>query len=302
MELKKILIITSSIDETASYIIRKYSDLADFFRVNVDKFSEYRFCIGNDDWSISDKYATINSENIYSIYYRKPMLPDLRIYDPQYHLLIQRDIISIINGIVDSFCGRVITKPSILRKTENKVYQMVYVSKHGWNIPKSYIGNDKLISNEYTKSLSIIKPLTTGKTYGKNGWELYQTNIFRGIEEDIDLTPVYLQHYIPKQYEVRITIIAKEVYAVRIDTKNKIDWRLDYQNHKYTLIACPENVIRKCYQMMTDFNLIFGAFDFIVTPENEWIFLEVNPNGQWLWLEQSLSLDISKKILDNLIS
>ena len=46
----------------------------------------------------------------------------------------------------------------------------------------------------------------------------------------------------------------------------------------------------------------FGAFDFIVTPENEWIFLEVNPNGQWLWLEQSLSLDISKKILDNLIS
>lgn len=302
MELKKILIITSSIDETASYIIRKYSDLADFFRVNVDKFSEYRFCIGNDDWSISDKYATINSENIYSIYYRKPMLPDLRIYDPQYHLLIQRDIISIINGIVDSFHGKVITKPSILRKTENKVYQMVYVSKHGWNIPKSYIGNDKLISNEYTKSLSIIKPLTTGKTYGQNGWELYQTNIFRGIEEDIDLTPVYLQHYIPKQYEVRITIIAKEVYAVRIDTKNKIDWRLDYQNHKYTLIACPENVIRKCYQMMTDFNLIFGAFDFIVTPENEWIFLEVNPNGQWLWLEQSLSLDISKKILDNLIS
>ena len=230
------------------------------------------------------------------------MLPDLRMYDPQYHLLIQRDIISIINGIVDSFCGRVITKPSILRKTENKVYQMIYASKHGWNIPKSYIGNDKMISNEYTNSLSIIKPLTTGKTYGKNGWELYQTNIFRGIEEDIDLTPVYLQHYIPKQYEVRITIIAKEVYAVRIDTKNKIDWRLDYQNHKYTLIACPENVIRKCYQMMTDFNLIFGAFDFIVTPENEWIFLEVNPNGQWLWLEQSLSLDISKKILDNLIS
>ena len=302
MELKKILIITSSIDETASYIIRRYSDLADFFRVNVDKFSEYRFCIENDGWSISDKYATINSESIYSIYYRKPMLPDLRMYDPQYHLLIQRDIISIINGIVDSFCGRVITKPSILRKTENKVYQMIYASKHGWNIPKSYIGNDKMISNEYTNSLSIIKPLTTGKTYGKNGWELYQTNIFRGIEEDIDLTPVYLQHYIPKQYEVRITIIAKEVYAVRIDTKNKIDWRLDYQNHKYTLIACPENVIRKCYQMMTDFNLIFGAFDFIVTPENEWIFLEVNPNGQCLWLEQSLSLDISKKILDNLIS
>ena len=46
-------------------------------------------------------------------------------------------------------------------------------------------------------------------------------------------TPIYLQQYIRKQYEVRITIIAREVYAVRIDTKNKIDWRLDYQNHRY---------------------------------------------------------------------
>lgn len=301
MKLKKILIITSSVDETVSYIMKKYSEIVDFFRVDVDKFSEYRFCIGNSGWSISDKYSTIDSESIYSIYYRKPMLPDLRMYDSQYHLLIQRDIISIINGIVDSFPGRVITKPSILRKTENKVYQMIYASKYGWSIPKSYIGNDEEKGGEYTQLMSIIKPLTTGKTYGKNGWELYQTNMFKGIKEDISLTPIYLQQYIRKQYEVRLTIIAREVYAVRIDTKNKIDWRLDYQNHRYTLIICPEDIIKKCYQMMDDFNLIFGAFDFIVTPEDKWVFLEVNPNGQWLWLEQSLNLDISKKILDNLI-
>ncbi len=302
MELKKILIITSSVDETVSYIIKKYSEAADFFRVNVDKFSEYKFYIGNDGWCISNEYSSINYENLHSIYYRKPVLPDLRMYDSQYHLLIKRDIISVINGIVDSFQGNVITKPSILRKAENKVYQMVYVSRNGWNIPKSYIGNDKHLSNEYKQSLSIIKPLTIGKTYGKNGWELYQTNLFRGIEEDIALTPVYLQHYIKKQYEVRITIIAKKVYAVRIDTKNKIDWRMDYSNHRYSLIDCPKDIIRKCYQMMLDFNLVFGAFDFIVTPENEWIFLEINPNGQWLWLEQSLGLDISQHILNNLIS
>lgn len=302
MGLKKILIITSSKDDTVSYIMKKYFEMAEFFRVNVDEFSEYKFCLENNGWSISDRYATVDSESIYSIYYRKPMLPDLRVYDSQYHLLIQRDIISVINGIVDSFSGKVITKPSILRKTENKVFQLVYAGKQGWNIPKSYIGNDEAIGNKFTQAVSIIKPLTTGKTYGKNGWELYQTNIFREIKEDIGLTPVYLQYYVPKQYEVRITIVDRNVYAVRIDTKNKIDWRLDYQNHKYTMIVCPEDIIKKCYQMMEDFDLIFGAFDFIVTPENEWVFLEVNPNGQWLWLEQSLNLDISKKILDNLIN
>ena len=138
MGLKKILIITSSVDDTVSYVTEKYSGIANFFRVNVDKFSEYRFYIRNNGWNIADRHSVVDSENIYSIYYRKPMLPDLGSFDPQYHVLIQRDIISVINGIVDSFHGKVITKPSILRKTENKVFQMIYVNKQGWNIPKSY--------------------------------------------------------------------------------------------------------------------------------------------------------------------
>lgn len=297
-----ILIVTSSIDETASYIMKKYSDVADFFRVDVDNFGQYKFYIGNTGWQISDGKVSINSQDIYSIYYRKPMLPDLGEYDPQYHLMIQRDIISVINGIVDSFSGKVLTKPSILRKAENKVYQLIYAGKNEWNIPDSYIGNNCIECGKYKNSISIIKPLTTGKTYGHNGYELYQTNIFNGTDKDISITPVYLQNYIHKQFEVRVTIIGKYVYPIRIDTENKVDWRADYHNHRYTQIICPDAIVEKCYQMMNDFSLAFGAFDFIVTPEEEWIFLEVNPNGQWLWLEQRLGLDISKKIVEYLIS
>lgn len=298
---KRVLIITSSTDETASYMVSRYSTVADFFRVDVDKFAQYRFFIGNNGWSISKDCSKITSADAYSIYYRKPMLPDLSSYDSQYHLMIQRDIISVINGIADSFSGKVLTKPSILRKIENKVYQLVYAEKNGWNIPQSYIGNNSNDCSEYEKNASIIKPLTTGKTYGRNGWELYQTNMFRSIDEDISITPVYLQSYIPKQFEVRVTIVGKQVYPVRIDTKNRVDWRADYPNHRYTQIICPHDVIKKCYQMMKDFSLTFGAFDFIVTPEDKWIFLEVNPNGQWLWLEQNLGLAISKKIVEYLV-
>ena len=300
METIKVLIITSSIDETTSYIINQYGDFIDFFRIDVDKFSKYNICIENEGWVISSEDGRITSKDTYSIYYRKPRLPDLVSYDQQYHLMIQRDIIAVINGLTDSFPGKVLTKPSILRKTENKIFQLLYASKNGWNIPQSYIGNCSECCMKYERELSIIKPITTGKTQGKNGLEFYQTNIFRGIEEDIRLTPVYLQNYIAKQYEVRVTIVGQNVYAVRIDTKNKIDWRADYQNHVYKQIDCPDDIIKKCYQLMKDFDLIFGAFDFIVTPKDQWIFLEVNPNGQWLWLEKKLGLDISKKIVDYL--
>ncbi len=52
---------------------------------------------------------------------------------------------------------------------------------------------------------------------------------------------------------------------------------------------------------MNYFNIEFGAFDFIVTKSNVWVFLEINPNGQWLWLEQKLNLSISDEILKLLL-
>ena len=50
--------------------------------------------------------------------------------------------------------------------------------------------------------------------------------------------------------------------------------------------------------MLSYYKLKFGAFDFIVTPNNEWVFLELNPNGQWLWLEKALNINISKEIIN----
>jgi glutathione synthase/RimK-type ligase-like ATP-grasp enzyme len=46
--------------------------------------------------------------------------------------------------------------------------------------------------------------------------------------------------------------------------------------------------------------LNFGCFDFIVTSNNDYIFLECNPNGQWLWIELETGYEISKIIAENL--
>ena len=53
--------------------------------------------------------------------------------------------------------------------------------------------------------------------------------------------------------------------------------------------------------MLEDLELKFGAFDFIVDEEDNWVFLEVNPNGQWQWLEEKLNLNISEKIVEYLV-
>lgn len=118
----KILVITSSIDYTVDYVISNYAEV-DFYRVNVDMFDRYCFLLSPDGWSIESDSGKIGVDQVKSIYYRKPMLPWLERFEMPYRTMIGQDIISTVNGIADAFEGLVLTRPSVLRKTENKIYQ-----------------------------------------------------------------------------------------------------------------------------------------------------------------------------------
>lgn len=301
--MKKILVITSSIDYTVDYIVDKYQTKVEFYRFDVDKFAEYEIIIGQaEGWIMRCKRWCIRESEIHSIYYRKPRLPHLDEFESDYRGMIAKDIIALVNGMVDSFKGKVLTKPYILRAAENKVYQLLYAKKEGLKIPESFIGNSTGVASCFTERHSIIKPITTGKIISKNHVEIFQTSCFTELNEDISLMPVYLQEYVSKKYEVRLTCINNNLFPIRIDSNDKLDWRKDYAGLKYEIIDCPEHVKKICLKLLDDFGLQYGAFDFIVTDNDEWVFLEVNPNGQWLWLEKLLNLTIAEKIVDYLMT
>lgn len=285
------------------YIISKYCDKAFFYRCNVECFGKYQFSVTNNGWSIScvDWERPLCEEETYSIYYRKPRFPDLAGYEIEYTAMIRNDILSLINGIVDGFQGIVLTKPCILRRCENKIYQLLYVSKKGFLMPKSYIGNAIEKAKELESYKTIIKPIYTGKVCKKEVCEIYQTSIFDSFDEDVSLTPIYLQEYESKSFEVRVTVINKKIFPVKIESKDAVDWRRDYEHNQYSKINVPNEIVGKILKMMEDFEIRFGAFDFIVNKEGKWIFLEVNPNGQWQWLECALELNISGEIINYLI-
>ncbi|HFL3259433.1 TPA: hypothetical protein ACG3I5_003099 [Clostridioides difficile] len=186
----------------------------------------------------------------------------------------------------------------ILRQSENKVYQAKIAKKVGFEFANSSIGTSVDNINDVISSGGIIKPLTTGKIVNGQKCELIQTSrIDTYIEEDISLTPIYVQEYVEKYYELRITIVDDKIYPVRIDAYNIVDWRVNQEYNKYSLVDIPKNIENKCLEMLKILNLKFGAFDFIVNKKEEFIFLEVNPNGQWLWLEEILDLNISQEIV-----
>lgn len=300
MYMSKILIITCSYDKTIDYIIEKNKYRANFFRFNVDLFADYGITISNSYWEISYRNNTINSNTTLSIYYRKPTFTDTSDFAPEYRRIINSDILAIIDGLANSFSGVVLTKPYLLRQAENKIFQLIYAKSHSILMPKSFIGN-----NDYWKCINdqrIIKPISVGKIETSSGIAIIQTNLMHENDsyDSPELTPVYIQEYIKKSFEVRITVVDDDFFAVKIVSDNMIDWRAG-NNNQYEIIDIPIE-IKKCIKMMMkDFQLRFGAIDYIVDVDGKWYFLEINPNGQWQWLECILGLSISDSIMNMLL-
>jgi glutathione synthase/RimK-type ligase-like ATP-grasp enzyme len=126
-------------------------------------------------------------------------------------------------------------------------------------------------------------------------------------EETFTQTVSFVQNYVEKAYELRITVVGRQVFACKIDSqlleedKGKVDWRQGYDyGLKYEQYELPQEISGKCILFLKQLGLNFGCFDFIVTPAREFVFLECNPNGQWLWIEHATGMQISKAIAETL--
>lgn len=300
----RILIITSTYDMTADYIINKFKKNAIFYRFNADLYDDYEISVKNNScWQIESKHWILKEEELTAIYYRKPSLPNLSNYEAIYHGMMQREMITLLKGLVDSFEGICLSRPSVLSNAENKILQLRIAKKVGFKSPMSLITNsDRYASIFCTEQESIIKPISIGKIYHGDYASIIQTNIVDMAHsiEGLGLSPAYFQQFIPKDYELRVTVIDGKFYSVRIDSSQKIDWRKKDSNNKYSLFELSIKMKEQCLDMLKFLGLKYGAFDFIVR-NDDYYFLEVNPNGQWYWLEEELSLDISNSIFNYLV-
>ncbi len=91
------------------------------------------------------------------------------------------------------------------------------------------------------------------------------------------------QEWIDHTHAVRVTVVDQQFFAGAIYAGSKaahIDWRSDYANLGYGITEVPAAVRQATLTLMEDLGLRFGALDFLVRPSGDWVFLEINPNGQ----------------------
>ena len=202
------------------------------------------------------------------------------------------------------------------RPASSKMLQLAIAQEMGMNIPDTYFGNYKEAFTPLCEQHSYLslKPIGDANVY-LNSEEEYvffskkaaSKTIQQQRQEAFCQTVCFLQNYVDKLYELRITVCCEDIVACKIDSQiqkddtGKIDWRQGYGHDlKHEIVTLPEDIQTFCREFLKRMNLNFGCFDFIVTPENKYVFLECNPNGQWMWIELMTGYDISYMIAHNL--
>lgn len=192
-------------------------------------------------------------------------------------------------------------------KANSKLLQLQLAKQLGLFFPET------LISNSLEDLKSFIKKNQPHeiiyKTFVPNTWEendeifnFYTTVISEKLlpsSSILALTPGIYQKRINKQFEVRATFFGNKNISVKIlNSAEDIDWRLKSRISGLKIepiTLCPD-IEKKCLLMMKELGIVFGCFDFIITDNNQYVFLEVNEMGQFLWVEELLP---ELKLLDS---
>ena len=121
----------------------------------------------------------------------------------------------------------------------------------------------------------------------------------------VEVVPCLFQEYVAKAVELRVTVVGTEVFAAQIDSqateRTKHDWRRYDSATPYSQHRLPQDEEERCVTLVRCLGLEFGAIDLVLRPDGRYVFLEINANGQWGWIEQLTGFPIAAAIADRLI-
>ncbi|MEA2601380.1 MAG: hypothetical protein QOF89_2372 [Acidobacteriota bacterium] len=206
-----------------------------------------------------------------------------------------------------------VNPPSARYIADNKILQQQVALSCGLTVPETLYSNDPGEIRDFIAALggsAIYKPLSTAPwRNGSTRWACYANVVTADKLVDDDIlrqTPGIYQEVVAKNYELRVTIMGREAFSTRVlsqDTvEGKVDWRRAYDELRMVAEPLRAEVLESCLELMRQLSIVFGCFDFIVTPEGEHIFLEVNEMGQFLFIEQYTGQPVLDAFSDFLIS
>lgn len=196
----------------------------------------------------------------------------------------------------------------------DKLTSLTMAKEAGLSIPRSTVSNNKRCLSKFVEEVpaSITKPIKfSGYYIADDG---YTYTVLTNIITQKSLSEIKAHHFFPTlvqerinyQFEIRIFYLDGDFYAAAIIVPNSI--YTDVKRHfgkaeiHWVPFQLPKTIENKLHKFMQSIKLNTGSIDMMKTKDGEYVFIEVNPVGQFIAPSRRCNFKIEKKIAEWLIN
>jgi glutathione synthase/RimK-type ligase-like ATP-grasp enzyme len=265
-----------------------------------------------------ERGPSIDLAAIDSIWYRRPGPFSVNpMLSPQARHFALAEAEMALNGMLRNADVFWMNHPAAINEARYKPVQLDRAGRAGLRIPDTIITNDPDAAYDFAVSHPkgvIVKVLDNPHVRPVPGDQVAEGVILttkvnacdRSAFTAVQHTACLLQELIPKKYDIRVVIAGTEVFAVAIYSQahpcSVVDWRAMGTALRHEVIELPEWLRDTLLELVHSLGLAYAAIDLVKAEDDSYVFLEINPNGQWEWLEVLTSSPIADAIAATLTS
>jgi hypothetical protein len=184
-----------------------------------------------------------------------------------------------------------VNPPALDEVAHHKPYQLAVAGEVGLPVPRTLITNDPDEARAFADEIGPER--TVYKTFLATEEHWRETRVLRPVElgllDRVRLAPVIFQEYVPAVCDIRVTAVGDRLFATAITGPEggyALDYRMEMDAARFEPAELPAETEAGLRALMERLGLVYGAIDLRRTPDGEHVFLEVNPAGEWRFVEE----------------
>jgi RimK-like ATP-grasp domain len=251
----------------------------------------------------SSSIGQIDLSTAQSIWWRRPKSGTIpsSVLDEFIRAYCRSETDQLLRSTMSSLDIPIFNNPDAEEKSSRKGYQLKTALETGFSIPNTLITSSGSEAAKFTSETSegIIFKSFRSPAGSQCGTQEYEQSLSDNLSL-VNNSPTIFQEKISPFKDVRVSVVGRKIFA-GISNSKLLDWRMDgsltWKKH-----VLPEKLQSLILGIMKKLGLVMGHFDFRLTPDNDYIFLEINPSGQFLFMElDDNELEISSAVANLLI-
>lgn len=308
-----ILLVTNKRDVTTDFVVLEARRRSlPFVRLNTEDLPQHELIMADGDPAamiLTGPCGSLPLPDITAAYYRRPGSFEAEGADPAAAYVVA-EWSAILRSLWNALEGRWLNSPFSILRAEDKPRQLAAARRVGFAIPATLVTNSYNAARSFLAEGAIVaKPLRHALVGdGDVGSVVFTSRVAdlqAGDSDAVRRAPIIFQREIRKRFDIRVIVIADNVFATRIlsqaHDETQVDWRKGVRpDLEHETIALPTEIATACISITRDLGLRFAAIDLVEDEDGDFWFLEANPNGQWAWIEQRTGAPLTAAIVDAL--